>query len=400
MPHVIVSMAGLPPSDSEVGGSVSGSADDVAGSASSDTGDADAARARRRGGAGARRRGDAVYLLVESPTPLFKGLRLPGFPVEDAERPHGSKLVGVVLGSWTCSAEADGDEEQHMASMAMKLSRAVTLHGYIFYNARRVLRLCELLVVPRDALPFDVLRRARDCLVEGRDVVGQRPFGESVDPWLLEVGQHLQVAQVCNELATHVMSEAWSCFHCAPLTARVDRARILGLQPSSHTLKRLRREFQARPVPPTLQRTQVRRSNFGGAPAEVIIAWMFATRTSVDMQKGTAAKSDWVRVFSRGPDERAKLVAQSTHVHHDTLRQARVRLDCVGMLLWQLLLQTFNFAELFVYVHTDGAPQWRGHEMFASSIDVICGEFCRRLPMPLISLGRCCLGAAGMMDWI
>ena len=150
-------------------------------------------------------------------------------------------------------------------------------------------------------------------------------------------------------------------------------------------------------VPAQAAHIAVRRSNYGGATVETILDWLWATRTMSDMQRGEAAKSDWVRVFTPCEEERARLVAQASHVHHDTLRQSRVRLDALVMLLHRLVFKSFNWESTFLYLFCDGSPQWRGHELFASTVDVFATaqEFQKRILLPLISLARCCLGVQG-----
>ena len=92
---------------------------------------------------------------------------------------------------------------------------------------------------------------------------------------------------------------------------------------------------------------------------------------------------------------RVQLAQQATHVHHETLRRARVRADMVACLIVRALWTMVNIDTFSFYCFVDGSPQWRGHEMFAASIDIIGEGFFERLLLPLVSLARCCLGASG-----
>ena len=89
-------------------------------------------------------------------------------------------------------------------------------------------------------------------------------------------------------------------------------------------------------------------------------------------QTGEAADA-YANIFARttGVDP-VVLRRKLERVGKNTLRTARVRIDCVAMLAWQeYFTQVLHqFEDLDVYLFCDGSPQWRGLELYASSADV------------------------------
>ena len=204
------------------------------------------------------------------------------------------------------------------------------------------------------------------------------------------------IVPVSRPMMRAIVTEGWRVFHALVLTGRVPRARILGNLPSAADLRRIRAQHPVRMLVDGPTEMHVRRSRYAfKTPVNIIIDWLYATRTMSDSQLGDHAKADWVRVFTQSDDERSRLLAQSSSCRIDTLRQARTRLDCVAMLVWRAMFALMNPELLCLYVFCDASPQRRGMEMFASSIDIIAADFTRRLLLPVVSLGRCCLGVQG-----
>ena len=85
-------------------------------------------------------------------------------------------------------------------------------------------------------------------------------------------------------------------------------------------------------------------------------------------------------------------------IHHDMLLKARTQMDLDCMMIWRQYFLIFDFETTFFYLSIDAGPQWRGKELFASSIDVLhFGEpflFQRRL-MPQIQIARHMYGLLG-----
>ena len=86
------------------------------------------------------------------------------------------------------------------------------------------------------------------------------------------------------------------------------------------------------------------------APAEIILDWLFATRHLKNPADGEAAKADWARVFAPTAEGRSELVHHSTYVAKETLRLARIRLDCVNNLLMRAMFAATCVDQLALFL--------------------------------------------------
>jgi hypothetical protein len=377
--------------DDGVAGS-SSDGDDVVGSSSHDS---DHAPGRRRARP-ARRTGLAVFLLVVSGSALFLSWAPLGVPPHHCcEPPAFDQLLGVALGRWHVTEHSYSDESRYMESLAMRHCWAHTLFGHLWYTAEACVSLLEPWCIPADVRdPMRILNLAKDCVACYHGMHG--PLGSLVQPLLEAGGYLLHSVPMRRELAAALLDERWHIFHALPLTGRTDSKQLLGTVPNRQDLRKLRDEFRERTVPRIERRSHVRRSGNSQTPVDDIVNWLFATRTMGDLQKAEEAKRDWVRVFVSDPLERERLCSGASHVRRDTLRRARVRADCVAMLLTRAWLMMLNWDDVYIGVWCDGSPQYRGHELFASSIDVMWAGGFKRILLPIVSLSRCNLGAQGI----
>ena len=75
-------------------------------------------------------------------------------------------------------------------------------------------------------------------------------------------------------------------------------------------------------------------------------------------------------------------------MNRNVLRKARARIDAMACLLWQTFLRSADFNQLLIYIFVGGNPQWRGVGMYAATVDIIIGDFHRRLLLPLMTLDK------------
>ena len=71
----------------------------------------------------------------------------------------------------------------------------------------------------------------------------------------------------------------------------------------------------------------------------------------------------------------------STPVGHEELRKGRARLDMACMVLFRLYWARIAVTHPYIYILTDGSPQWRGVEMYASSFDLFLDVNGRRIEL-------------------
>jgi len=129
--------------------------------------------------------------------------------------------------------------------------------------------------------------------------------------------------------------------------------------------------------------------------ADLILDWLEASKFIKQVKQSWQALRAFAKIMSRnGPESVPEMMSKVEGVNRETLRKARVRLDCTVMLLSRLLFaQSTAGRDLpFVYLFTDASPQWRGSELFATSWDWISfvdddPHFFRKL-LPVVSLDR------------
>ena len=81
---------------------------------------------------------------------------------------------------------------------------------------------------------------------------------------------------------------------------------------------------------------------------------------------------------------------------YNMLRKARIKVDCVAMLLWRLFWSKIRLTSLCLYLWIDASPQRRGLEFLATSWDAFTvGAFRFRRKLPAIRLQRALFSASG-----
>mgnify|MGYP001155487393 CR=1 FL=1 len=112
----------------------------------------------------------------------------------------------------------------------------------------------------------------------------------------------------------------------------------------------------------------------------VVLDCLEATMLLKDTRKLAAANTLFARIIARRTA--IPLAAlQNTRIplaNYETLRKARVRVDCLAMLIWRRLFGvTFDSVgddQVHIHLFADGSPQWRGLELFDATMDVFDGS--------------------------
>ena len=188
------------------------------------------------------------------------------------------------------------------------------------------------------------------------------------------------------------------------VTQRTDRSRLIfPACPSKKLLRGWLRTLAPddRNLHPVedIPRTSMARLPLSSTDPHLILDWLEATSHLKDLKKKDEATSSWARLFSRASDQnRYSLEADVEHVDSTVLRRARVRLDISAMIAFRLLFNCMfkqDAENVQLYLYCDASPQWRGLELFSSSVDMYDGTaFTRRL-MPCVALGKSMLNARG-----
>ena len=78
-------------------------------------------------------------------------------------------------------------------------------------------------------------------------------------------------------------------------------------------------------------------------------------------------------------------------IHEDTLRKARVRLDCSSMVAFQRFWKTLDLQLIWIQLYIDASPQARGLELFTATFDLlfnVAEPFIQRRLFPQVHTGR------------
>lgn len=383
---------------------------DIAGDLPDDRPQPEAARAERK-----RKR----PVTTEGPHRIFvllasgEGLR-PKRPegAEPGPEPAEGKamILGLALVRWEwLSVEQAAHEDGALALQLRGESRAHQIYGYIGYRVLAAARLTEVVTVAAGAAVPAVLSAIAQSTASvhrsGRLVGGTVAASALMSSWREQ--QHALPAVAVAELAPWLAAEGVlgkrACLHMVAATNRMRRqSTLVRDEPSRRQLRALVDAAQEtatasianpQPVVPVRQR-----HHKCILDPEELLEWLKITATLKDLRQMPNASHAFSKIFMR------RLRAQHPDIEsvevpvagYETLRQARVRADCVAMKLHRSFIHKLSdSAQIFIYC--DASPQWRGFELFATSFDIWDGhDFHRRLA-PVISLERTDYDAQGKM---
>lgn len=325
---------------------------------------------------------------------------------------HGSEylLVGFLLGcAWalaTTDTPARDDGHRFARAQAVRTTKAEAIYGFVEYPVKA----CAMLLNP---IGINLGARPAQSWADelGSEEVIARivaPGGENTRSRLRDLLSQWMGAKVtwgmelvaAPAAAYGLVTGAWSSIKSVVVTKRINRALLLDR--SSPNRKRLAHFMQGA----SAALAGHERGNMLAKPdiahttpwasvlysAELVLEWLEATMHIKDIKKIGAATTAFARVFARSSKSSVhELTKNLVCVPAEVLRRARVRLDCLAMLLfrklWAQMCQD-NMAGLSVYLFTDASPQWRGLEMYASTVDIFDGANIMRKMLPMVSLER------------
>ena len=129
----------------------------------------------------------------------------------------------------------------------------------------------------------------------------------------------------------------------------------------------------------------------GQHDGELVLAWLEASKFISDQKRTQDAAKAFAALFARGKETTAEeMMTDLEKVSMTVLRQARVRADACAMLLWRNFFRQISdiFTSANIHLYCDGSPQWRGRELYASSIDIIIDDVISRTALPILYLDR------------
>lgn len=325
----------------------------------------------------------------------------------------GGLLVGFLcVVSWKLAKAGDETSDPGLALMrqrCLKHTRGACLYGFVEYPVVAWAKLKDPVATPPHTVATTV-RLMENRIVELRGSVGVAgpTLAEVICEWR-SLGATMGCAIRLGQHVAHLLlTGAWSCMHCVAITGKVARKRLVDPQkPSRSHLKRFVDECQgvtteamsttSRAV---LPRAVNRGWSFGMYEPGLVLDWLEASRFVKDVRRMGDATEAFARIFAGSAKvDHLRMLGDIRMVHSEVLRRARVRLDCVTMLLfrqlWASLVEAVGDGAVSIYMFADASPQWRGLELYAGSFDLFDGKVIQRRLFPMISLDRSFQDAAG-----
>jgi hypothetical protein len=322
------------------------------------------------------------------------------------------RIISVGLGRWEFMSCDELQTFHHPGFSSLRQfvvrGKEGTMIGAIVYKLFDVLEsndFDEVLGCSK-RLPFELFKELESsvfCQLSQGTYYGHIKLIDLIARWqsLYNSGDPFQFASflVCNDLALQ-LPEGWPGFHIIPLLPRAMVWKLLICnQPTRTQLARLMAQHAGANMAVAQQLASPR--CFPGsfaAPFALIRDWLDATRYLKNIQKVTPARKAWDKLLSRIRKVDYQALPNSCDINYSTLRRARVRFDAVCMLLFGIWFANHFPSDAEIFIYTDGSPQWRGVELFATSFDIVTyypGWSCVRRLFPVIQIGHGLLSVLG-----
>ena len=128
-------------------------------------------------------------------------------------------------------------------------------------------------------------------------------------------------------------------------------------------------------------------------PVGELLPWMRATLMNRNIFEANKSMAAWAHVFAINGEPAQVLISRTRKCRPDSLRQARITLDFVACDVLRKYFDARPLQGMSFFLFFDGSPQWRGTEIFCSSLDWTVGSLYFRRLLPLLCLERQMLSA-------
>lgn len=356
---------------------------------------------------------DRIWVLVAVDGGVSSGVQCGSPPPWAAGCAEPGLVVGLAVGpAWHLAAPEDepgSAAHRDLRAAAARATKAVKVHGYIEYPIKAFAALADP-APPPQAPPVSIVTQMAPAAVSkvGGDTPAQVATAlEFLRHWKSQgISTDYQVVRIAPEAAALVTDGQLKCLHSVAITARVNRqALLVEAQPSVLRLRRftatlgtaVAKALAPSPLRPPREEPGLVRTAHS---AQVILEWLGASSHVKDVRRISAATASFSRIFARGSGMgRERLLANLEKVGPETLRRARVRLDAVAMLLfrrlWRDQVRAAGVRQMNLYLFADASPQWRGLELYASTMEMFDGTRVTRKLLPMVSLSKEFMDASG-----
>lgn len=323
------------------------------------------------------------------------------------------RLFAILLGKVVVSplaSPAASDLQAGMRAMVMSEARRASVQGYLEYEALQLFAFAEPIALQTAHMStVDILSMVRNALGALTDFSseGAAPHmvacKDAYDGWAGTFGPLLPDVAVAfaASIAAQVASGCSKCFHVVALTGKLNRKRLLA---DDDMPKKKLRTLRDQLPQVEASGSIVVEKRWGGSQgvrsAHMMLMWLDISQDLKQQRAAEQSARKHARLFSARsgiPEER--ILADLEFVSGRLLVKSRFRADCVANILHRQWWAGVSASGQPISVHLfiDASPQWRGVELYATSLDIfVQGRLFRRLA-PLVSLGKTQLGFEGKL---
>lgn len=394
--------------------------DSVAGGGGSDS-DGGAIVVRGSGGGGAtvktrqRRPNLRVYVVVSDKAGGFwRGCFTRPTGGGDAPQQSVVALALVHIVASPLGSSTSSPVQQRLRDLALERARRATVEGFLEYKIEALCRLETPVVLPggETGAPRVLGLLGGQACVSFVMPVGDAASTESsveacLGKWQAEAGNLLPPAIVflTAALATLVAAGATMHLHCVALTGKIERKRLVVQDDAPRKrLKQWRDELQqtsgapAAPAAPVLVEKHWGGSRGVRSP-EVMLQWLDCSQDLKQQRHAGKSVVKFAKLLSAqsGVDAN-QLVGDLKRTSGKLLVKSRIRIDCAANLAhrawWSQVRQS---EDISIHIFCDASPQWRGVELFATTVDIIVDGCLFRRLSPVVSLSKAQLDHHGKL---
>lgn len=351
-----------------------------------------------------------VYILVEKGV---GGLWSSAFPDEQAAGEEQEDCVrGMVVAKVVASGLSSPTTsvlQERLRSLVLVESHRASVQGFLEYEilARFILddpaALAQPMSDPATILAsLSGLRGVSSVSTDPGATPNCRAAGDCCHEWnnAFQPMQPAAVVELAKGVADRAI-EGGKHLHCVALTGKVNRKRLLSEGDASRKrLKRLREDLpqQEEPVPMVIAEKRWN-GRFGVKDPDVMLQWLDCSQDLKQQALANIACKKFAKLLSKSSGvPEAKLLENAESVSASLLKLSRVRLDCAANLLhrawWS---EVSKLSDVSVHIFCDSSPQWRGVELFATTVDFVVDGVLHRRLAPLVSLNSAQLDRHGKL---
>jgi hypothetical protein len=293
---------------------------------------------------------------------------------------HGdSSLLAVALGRWEfLAADASSDVQQDarmLEGARARIRGKCGSTGFLVYRAVDLLELTSEVfhacVGKTAATILNEIRGISFCRADVHGVYsGYQPLHFFLEEWrrLHDISASFMVS--LHDSTCEAVVDGLRIFHAVALGKSAPFQRlVIGGYPSNKVIASWIRDHPAAAELPALVGSAARPRQPNEHPVDDVLSWLRATRHLKFIRSTKVATRDWITLIAKkGPEPVVDMRMRMQPINYDTLRRARVRLDCIACLLFRLFFTSMALLSLNFYVYTDASPQWRGIELMAPLI--------------------------------